>query len=185
MLGKDGASTFRSCFVSAPVHQYESGSRFRSQQFTSQHFLLLFKFPSFYFALHYFIHTHTVNSNICALYWSGSFSQSVYVYFTWGPVTWGCHQPPLCICTMYKVRLYVQCTNNRDIEKTSGQAAQFHIWTIWSMDRTSAHLRWTWVCSAVILWNSSLCTYENKINFCSLSKLPALATIMEQYCLIH
>ncbi len=29
-------------------------------------------------------------------------------------------------------------THNRDIEKTSGQAAQFNMWTLWSMDRTSA-----------------------------------------------
>ncbi len=107
-------------------------------QFTSQHFLLLFKFNLFIFTVFFILYIHTVYYNICAMYWSKIFSQSVYVYLTWGPVTWGCHRPPLCICTMYKVRLYVQCTNNSDIEKTSGQAAQFHIWTIWSMDRTSA-----------------------------------------------
>jgi hypothetical protein len=29
-------------------------------------------------------------------------------------------------------------TQNRDIDRGSGQAAQCHIWTIWSMDRTTA-----------------------------------------------
>ncbi len=42
-------------------------------------------------------------------------------------------------------------THNRDVEKTLGQASQFNIWTIWSMDRTSGEPEF------VILWHSSLC----------------------------
>ncbi len=47
--------------------------------------------------------------------------------------------------------MQTQFTHNRNTEKTSCQAAQFNIWTIWSVDKTSAQ-----PCCAVILWNSSL-----------------------------
>ncbi len=47
-----------------------------------------------------------------------NFSHYVYVYLTWGPVTWGTHII--------------------ETEKSSGQASQFNIWTIGAMDRTSA-----------------------------------------------
>ncbi len=70
-------------------------------------------------------------------------------------------------------------THNRDWEKSSGQATQFNIRSIWAIDRTSAqpqvHLS-LWICCTVILWNSSLWMYMEQTLSCPkvfLSSKPA------------
>ncbi len=54
------------------------------------------------------------------------YAYSPYTYFTWG----------LSLEADLRLRPALH-THNRDREKSSGQATQFNIWTIWAMDRTS------------------------------------------------
>ncbi len=75
------------------------------------------------------------------------FSHSEDGYLTWGPAS-----PEADLRPRPSMHAH-----NRDIEKSSGQATQFSIWTIWAMDRTSAQPQ---VNRAVILWNfSSRCSF--------------------------
>jgi hypothetical protein len=63
----------------------------------------------------------------------------------------------LCVRAFYPRSCHLRLcpsihTHNRDMEKSSGQAAQFNIWTIWAIFWIAGpqlNLRWTWVCCVV------------------------------------
>ncbi len=89
----------------------------------------------------------------------------LYVYLTWDPVI---------LSPEADLRPSMH-THNRDIEKSSGQATQFNIWTIWAVDRTSAQPQ----VKLILLRSNALkfqppVTYKTK-RFCNLHLLTSLS----------